>query len=580
MGDGLGQGNRSGTFILAVYQHPYSKALGKDGVLVSHSKSIMHVRATERVDLFLRNICHSNERIDSRLLQQGNHLAAENKHILTQIVLSVEFLAKQGLPFRGHRDDKVDFSREDTNRGNFIAALQYKAKSDSILMKHLTSAWKNAKYTNKTIQNQIIHIYANKVRENITSQIRQNDLPFTIIADETTDKFSNQEILTLCLRFLDLTSSASSSSSPNPQIKECLVSFIHLDRANAVGISKKILDALTHPSLSLNIHKICGQAYDGAAVMSSDKAGVKAKIKEVSPMALYTHCYSHSLNLSIAASCQVQEVKNLIDIINEAHLLLSNSPKRQSMFELTITKLLPSSTHSKLPGLCKTHWVERHTCFEVFLELYKPLITFLDAILSPREYPELVSSCGSWNWDSETRIKAQGLKSSLSSFVTIATFIITKTVLDEAKSLSAKLQKRNQDIYEALGMVESVIKNLGDIRSSLDSIFPSWYSQIVRLADDIGVSESVPRKTSLQRYRSNTPSSSPQEHYKRVVAIPLVDSLISQLKDRFTGDSNNHTRALLSLIPSVFLELICLFGASRTSHHIRREFFHVAKRAA
>ena len=74
-------------------------------------------------------------------------------------------------------------------------------------------------------------------------------------------------------------------------------------------------------------------------------------------------------------------------------------------------------------------------------------------------------------------------------------------------------------------------------------------SQIVRLAEDIGVSESVPRKTSLQRYRSNTPSSSPQEHYKRVVAIPL---LISQLKDRF---SNNHTRALLSLIPSVFLEL-------------------------
>ena len=100
-------------------------------------------------------------------------------------------------------------------------------------------------------------------------------------------------------------------------------------------------------------------------------------------------------------------------------------------------------------------------------------------------------------------------------------------------------------------MVEGIIKNLCDIRSSLDSIFPSWCSQIVQLAEDIGVSESVPRKTSIQRNRSNTPSSSPQEHYKRVVAIPLLDSLISQLKDRLTGDSNNHTRALLSLIPSV-----------------------------
>ena len=49
--------------------------------------------------------------------------AQENKHILSQIVLTVEFLAKQGLPLRGHRDDKVDFTREDKNRGNFIAAL-------------------------------------------------------------------------------------------------------------------------------------------------------------------------------------------------------------------------------------------------------------------------------------------------------------------------------------------------------------------------------------------------------------------------------------------------------------------------
>lgn len=79
------------------------------------------------------------------------------------------------------------------------------------------------------------------------------------------------------------------------------------------------------------------------------------------------------------------------------------------------------------------------------------------------------------------------------------------------------------------------------------------------------MSVSVPRKTSIQRNRSNTPSSSPQEHYKRVVSIPLLDSLISQLKDRLTGDSNNHTHALLSLIPSVFLE--------RNEHHISKESF-------
>lgn len=226
-GEGLGCGSRSGVLILSPYRSSYSKALGKDGVLSCHDNTVMHHRATEKVDFFLRNNSHLNERINSRLLREGDKLAEENKHILCQIISAVEFLAKQGLTSRGHRDDKVDFSSEDTNRGNFVATLQLMAKTDPILNKHLASAKRNAKYTSKTIQNQIVHIYASKIREKITKPIRENALPYTVIADETTDVFSNQEILTVCLRFVDL------SLATKPQIRECLLSFIHLQRANA-----------------------------------------------------------------------------------------------------------------------------------------------------------------------------------------------------------------------------------------------------------------------------------------------------------------------------------------------------------
>ena len=44
---------------------------------------------------------------------------------ISDIVLAVEYLAKQSLPFRGHRDDRVDFSCEHVNRWNFIATLQH-----------------------------------------------------------------------------------------------------------------------------------------------------------------------------------------------------------------------------------------------------------------------------------------------------------------------------------------------------------------------------------------------------------------------------------------------------------------------
>ena len=54
-------------------------------------------------------------------MRERDQQASEDKHVLSQIILAVEFLSKQGLPFREHRDDKVDFSTEDINRGNFIA---------------------------------------------------------------------------------------------------------------------------------------------------------------------------------------------------------------------------------------------------------------------------------------------------------------------------------------------------------------------------------------------------------------------------------------------------------------------------
>ena len=125
------------------------------------------------------------------------------------------------------------------------------------------------------------------------------------------------------------------------------------------------------------------------------------------------------------------------------------------MFELTLKYFLPDSSHSKPPGLCKTRWVERHIClaFSVFLEMYEAIITVLDAIISPHEYPELTSSTGNWNWDKDSIVNAQGLTASLLSFQTVAVFITTKNILDEVKALASKLQKRDQDIFEAYMMV-------------------------------------------------------------------------------------------------------------------------------
>ena len=94
--------------------------------------------------------------------------------------------------------------------------------------------------------------------------------------------------------------------------------------------------------------------------------------------------------------------------------------------------------------------------------------------------PMLVSSDGSWSWDRETKVKAQGLKAALTSFQTLAVFLITKNILDEVKTLASNLQKRDQDIYEACKTVHVTIESLKTLRVKIDTIFTSWYDEILK----------------------------------------------------------------------------------------------------
>ena len=85
---------------------------------------------------------------------------------------------------------------------------------------------------------------------------------------------------------------------------------------------------------SLDTHNINikGQrSYDGAAAIFSNMSGVQ--IHTHVPLAVYTHCRSQVINLSIgsiAATCQIPEVRNMIDAINSIFLFFHNSLKRQN----------------------------------------------------------------------------------------------------------------------------------------------------------------------------------------------------------------------------------------------------------
>ena len=72
----------------------------------------------------------------------------------------------------------------------------------------------------------------------------------------------------------------------------------------------------------MDIKKIRGQGYDGAKNMSSERVGVQAYVKKVSPLAVYTHCSGHCLNLVISHSCTLPSVRNVLDQMTSVCLFL------------------------------------------------------------------------------------------------------------------------------------------------------------------------------------------------------------------------------------------------------------------
>ena len=74
--------------------------------------------------------------------------------------------------------------------------------------------------------------------------------------------------------------------------------------------------------------------------------------------------------------------------------------------------------------------MERHTCYETFYELYVYICCCLEAIINPSaSYPDK-NLDQNWDWDSDSKVKAQGLLHSLKSSQNIVAFLVAKNALE------------------------------------------------------------------------------------------------------------------------------------------------------
>jgi len=129
---------------------------------------------------------------------------------------------------------------------------------------------------------------------------------FTVLADETTDS-GRKEQLAVCVRYVHV------DDYGKPQLREDFVGFD--DVSADVTAADTILIVLK--SAGIDVRYCYGQGYDGASTMAGHLGGVQAIIRKECPLALYTHCASHCLNLALSNACSVPAVRNCLGTVTE-----------------------------------------------------------------------------------------------------------------------------------------------------------------------------------------------------------------------------------------------------------------------
>ena len=69
--------------------------------------------------------------------------------------------------------------------------------------------------------------------------------------------------------------------------------------------------------MSIDIYNCRGQESDGVSSASGCINGLSVQILSINEKAIYTHCHSYLLNLVVAAPCNIQIVRNILDQIKE-----------------------------------------------------------------------------------------------------------------------------------------------------------------------------------------------------------------------------------------------------------------------
>ncbi|KAG8233746.1 hypothetical protein J437_LFUL003816, partial [Ladona fulva] len=159
--------------------HQQGNCCINNALLISATCISWHKSATTAAKCFVENIP-----VDIQLISVHQQEIETNKEIVASIISTVMFCGTHDLPFRG----------KGNHEGVFEDLIKLKIDAgDHILKEHIEKGGKNATYMSPQIQNEIISLCGDVIRDNITTDVKKA-YAYSILADESSDISGKEQL--------------------------------------------------------------------------------------------------------------------------------------------------------------------------------------------------------------------------------------------------------------------------------------------------------------------------------------------------------------------------------------------------
>ncbi|TVU45078.1 hypothetical protein EJB05_04549, partial [Eragrostis curvula] len=336
-------------------------------------------------------------------------------------------LVKQGLPFRAQQNPEL---RKVTGKNSSA----------------------NSQLVASEIQRDIVECFAKEALHSILEEL--GDDVFCLLVDESRD-VSCKEQMAVVLRYVDKCGI----------VKERFVGLAPVKETTSASL-KSSIDAL-FVKLKLSLKQVRGQGYEGASNMRGEFNGLQSLIMRESPTAYYVHCFAHQLQLVLVAVVRKHEgISDFFSRISDLLTVVSGSAKRRDLIrDINLEEMSKALGCGQLQtGTGDTRWSSHYKTLKSLVDMFPTVIKVLEIVRKEER-------------DWKHRDKASNLLDYFQTFDFALYLQLMLTTLSITNILSQALQRKHQDIVNAIKCVKST-------RCHLDEQRRNGWEKILELAYD------------------------------------------------------------------------------------------------